>query len=157
MPTFVQQVTYAIRDGTTLDHCYTTIRGVYRSIPRAPLGRSSHAMIYLVPTYKQQLKCVKCVCQWLHKFLRRSVFRRKPEIFTTTTNRGSIQMSNTSYRRNKKLTKETTKTNTSRRGMHRDKLEESLTTNNPRYIWQCLKAITNYKQSSLLTLLFLTI
>ena len=31
---------------------------------------------------------------------------------------------------------------------YRDKLEENLTTNNPRYIWQGLKAITNYKPSS---------
>ena len=31
---------------------------------------------------------------------------------------------------------------------YRDKLEENLTTNNPRYIWQGLKAVTNYKTSS---------
>ena len=40
----------------------------YRSIRRAPLGRSDHAMVYLVPTYKQQLKrvkpTVKTVKQW---------------------------------------------------------------------------------------------
>ena len=34
----------------TLDHCYTAIKGAYRSIRRAPLGRSDHAMVYLVPT-----------------------------------------------------------------------------------------------------------
>ena len=49
-PKFIQQVTCATRDGRTLDHCYTTIKGAYRSIPRAPLGRSDHAMVYLVPT-----------------------------------------------------------------------------------------------------------
>ena len=68
MPKFIQQVTCATRDGRTLDHCYTTIKGAYRSIPRAPLGRSDHAMVYLVPTYKQQLKrvkpTVKTVKQW---------------------------------------------------------------------------------------------
>ena len=68
MPKFIQQVTRATRDGRTLDHCYTTIKGAYRSIPRAPLGRSNHAMVYLVPTNKQQLKCVKptvkTVKQW---------------------------------------------------------------------------------------------
>ena len=68
MPKFIQQVTCATRDGRTLDHCYTTIKGAYRSIPRAPLGRSDHAMVYLVPTNKQQLKCVKptvkTVKQW---------------------------------------------------------------------------------------------
>ena len=68
MPKFIQQVTCATRDGRTLDHCYTTIKGAYRSIRRAPLGRSDHAMVYLVPTYKQQLKrvkpTVKTVKQW---------------------------------------------------------------------------------------------
>ena len=68
MPKFAQQVTCATRGGNILDHCSTTIRGTYRSIPRAPLGRSDHAMVYLVPTYKQQLKCVKptvkTVKQW---------------------------------------------------------------------------------------------
>ena len=59
MPKFIQQVTCATRDGRTLGHCYTTIKSAYRSIPRAPLGRSDHAMVYLVPTHKQQLKCVK--------------------------------------------------------------------------------------------------
>ena len=65
---FIQQVTCATRDGRTLDHCYTTIKGAYRSIPRARLGRSDHAMVYLESTYKQQLKCVKptvkTVKQW---------------------------------------------------------------------------------------------
>ena len=65
---FIQQVTCATRDGRTLDHSHTTIKGAYRSIPRAPFGRSDHAMVYLVPTYKQQLTCVKptmkMVKQW---------------------------------------------------------------------------------------------
>ena len=68
MPKFIQQVTCATRDGRTLDHCYTTIKGAYRSIPRAPLGRSDHVIVYQAPTYKQQLKRVKptvnTVKQW---------------------------------------------------------------------------------------------
>ena len=65
---FIQQVTCATRDGRPLDHCCTTIKGAYRSIPHTPPGRSDHAMVYIVPTYKQQLKCVKptvkTVKQW---------------------------------------------------------------------------------------------
>ena len=38
IPTFIQQVTCVTRDCRKLDHCYTTIKGAYRSIPRAPLG-----------------------------------------------------------------------------------------------------------------------
>jgi len=59
LPQFIQQVTCATSDGRILNHCYTTIKGAYHSIPRAPLGRSDHAMVYLVPSYKQQLKCIK--------------------------------------------------------------------------------------------------
>ncbi|CAG5993004.1 unnamed protein product, partial [Menidia menidia] len=40
----------------TLDHFCSIIKNSYRSIPRAPLGRSDHCIIQVVPTYRQQLK-----------------------------------------------------------------------------------------------------
>ena len=68
LPKYHQQVTCATRDGVTLDQCYTTAKNAYHSIARAPLGNSDHAMIYLVPAYKQQLKrgkpMRKVVQQW---------------------------------------------------------------------------------------------
>ena len=32
---------------------------VFHAVPRAPLGRSDHAMVYLIPTYTQKLKSDK--------------------------------------------------------------------------------------------------
>jgi hypothetical protein len=55
MPKFIQQVTCATRDGRTLDHCYTTNKGAYRSIPRAPFGRSRD-LPSLEILYQQRLK-----------------------------------------------------------------------------------------------------
>ena len=61
MPKFKQHVTCPTRDNKILDHCYTTIPNAYHSVPRAPLGKSDHRMVYLVPSYRQRLKTVKPV------------------------------------------------------------------------------------------------
>ena len=68
LPKLYQQVDCATRGDKTLDHCYTSIKGAYHAIRRAPLGRSDHNMVYLVPSYRQKLRTekpvVKTVKQW---------------------------------------------------------------------------------------------
>ena len=59
LPSYHQQVTCPSRGNNTLDHCYTTFKQAYRAFPRAPLGKSDHAMLLLIPTYKQKLKSIK--------------------------------------------------------------------------------------------------
>ncbi|KAK0137856.1 hypothetical protein N1851_025938 [Merluccius polli] len=59
LPGYHQQVTCPSRGINTLDHCYTTIQEAYRSFPRAPLGRSDHAMLLLIPQYRQKVKSSK--------------------------------------------------------------------------------------------------
>ena len=201
MPKFIQQVTCATRDGRTLDHCYTTIKSVYRSIPRAQLGRSDHAMVYLVPTYKQQLKCVKptvkTVKQWSVNAMEtlRGCFERTDwgvfkeaatdiHEYTDTVSdcitfceglciptktitsypndkpwfntyiKYKLPAKQDAYKDNDKdkykykkaryAAKKAVKTG---KAKYRDKLMEHLTTKNSKNIWQCLKAITNYKAS----------
>ena len=61
LPKYYQHVTCSTRGNNILDHCYSTIRGAYRSLKRAPLGESDHNMVHLVPVYKQQLKRQKPV------------------------------------------------------------------------------------------------
>ena len=61
LPKFKQHVTCPTRDEKILDHCYSIIPGAYHSVPRAPLGKSDHRMVYLVPSYRQRLKTVKPV------------------------------------------------------------------------------------------------
>ena len=68
LPKYKRQVTCATREGETLDLCYSTIREAYHAVPRAPLGFSDHAMLYLLPSYRQKLKrvkpCVRNIKHW---------------------------------------------------------------------------------------------
>ncbi|KAL0160951.1 hypothetical protein M9458_044676, partial [Cirrhinus mrigala] len=54
-----------------LDHCYTTIRNAYQSVPRAALGLSDHCLVHLIPSYRQKLKSakpvVKSVKRWTNE------------------------------------------------------------------------------------------
>ncbi|XP_060734883.1 uncharacterized protein LOC132851920 [Tachysurus vachellii] len=47
--TMEQYITCPTRYNKTLDLCYGNVRGVYRSVCRAPLGRSDHNVIHLIP------------------------------------------------------------------------------------------------------------
>ncbi len=44
---------------TVIDHCYTTIKNAYHSVPRAALGLSYHCLAHLIPTYRQKIKSAK--------------------------------------------------------------------------------------------------
>ncbi len=59
LPKYRQHVTCPTRDSNILDHCYTTIKDAYRSIPRAALGLSDHCQVHRIPTYRQKLKSAK--------------------------------------------------------------------------------------------------
>ena len=70
LPKYKQHVKCPTRDDKTLDHCCCTIPNALHAVPRAPLGRSDHAMVYLIPTYMQKLKSDKplktTVRKWTH-------------------------------------------------------------------------------------------
>ncbi|XP_058025172.1 uncharacterized protein LOC131191248 [Ahaetulla prasina] len=59
LPKYFQHVNCPTRGKNTLDHCYTTLKDAYRSLPRAAVGHSDHCMIHLVPAYRQRLKTTK--------------------------------------------------------------------------------------------------
>ncbi len=61
LPKYRQHVTCPTRDSNILDHCYTTIKDAYHSVPRAALGLSDHCLVHLIPTYRQKLKSAKPV------------------------------------------------------------------------------------------------
>ena len=61
LPNYHQLITCATRGSRTLDHCYSTIKGAYKSIQRGNLGNSDHSTILLIPAYKQLLKQTKTV------------------------------------------------------------------------------------------------
>ncbi len=55
-PKYFQHITINTRGDCVLDHCYTSFRDAYKSLPRPPLGKSDHSSILLLPAYRQKLK-----------------------------------------------------------------------------------------------------
>ncbi|KAL0158825.1 hypothetical protein M9458_046901 [Cirrhinus mrigala] len=68
LPKYRQHVTCRTRDSNILDHCYTTIKGAYHSVPRAALGLSDHCLVHLIPTYRQKLKSAKPVVKTVKRW-----------------------------------------------------------------------------------------
>ncbi len=56
-PKYFQHVTINTRGDRILDHCYTSFRDPYKSLPRPPFGKSDHSSVLLLPAYRQKLKC----------------------------------------------------------------------------------------------------
>ncbi|KAL0199177.1 hypothetical protein M9458_007717, partial [Cirrhinus mrigala] len=68
LPKYSQHVTCPTRDSNILDHCYTTIRNAYHSVPRAALGLSDHFLVHLIPSYRQKLKSAKPVVKTVKRW-----------------------------------------------------------------------------------------
>ena len=58
---YYQHVTSPTRGDGILDHCYSTIKDAYRSMPRPHYGKSDDSSVFLVPAYRQQVKLSKPV------------------------------------------------------------------------------------------------
>lgn len=52
------------RHGETVDLCYGSIKGSYKSMAQAPLGMSDHNTAYLSPTYKSVPKRGQTCIDW---------------------------------------------------------------------------------------------
>ncbi|KAL0201618.1 hypothetical protein M9458_004805, partial [Cirrhinus mrigala] len=68
LPKYSQHVTCPTRDSNILDHCYTTLRNAYHSVPRAALGLSDYCLVHLIPTYRQKLKSAKPVVKTVRRW-----------------------------------------------------------------------------------------
>ncbi len=55
-PKYFQHITINTRGDRVLDHCYTSFRDTYKSLPRPPFGKSNHSSVLLLPVYRQKLK-----------------------------------------------------------------------------------------------------
>jgi len=55
-PKYFQHVTINTRGHRILDHCYTSFRDAYKSLPRPPFCKSDHSSVLLLPAYRQKLK-----------------------------------------------------------------------------------------------------
>ena len=59
LPTFEQYVLAPTRENKTLDLVYSNISNAYVTRTRAPLGKSDHATVHVLPKYKQKLKSTR--------------------------------------------------------------------------------------------------
>ncbi len=51
-----------------MDHCYTKIKNLYHSVPRAALGLPDNCLVHLIPTYRQKLKSAKPVVKTVKRW-----------------------------------------------------------------------------------------
>ncbi|KAK3571270.1 hypothetical protein QTP86_005911 [Hemibagrus guttatus] len=93
LPKYKQFIKCPTREGNVLDHCYTTISGAYRAVPRAALGQSDHIMGHLIPAYRQKLKLCKPVVRTSKKWTSEAVGELQGcldctdwDVFRSTTN-----------------------------------------------------------------------
>ncbi len=56
-PKYFQHVNINTRGDRILDHCYTSFRDAYKSLPRPPFSKLDHSSVLLLPAYRQKLKC----------------------------------------------------------------------------------------------------
>ncbi len=56
-PKYFQHITINTRGDRILDHCYTSFRDAYKSLPCPPFGKSDHSSVLLLPAHRQKLKC----------------------------------------------------------------------------------------------------
>ncbi len=48
-PKYFQHITINTRGDRVQDHCYTSFRDAYKSLPRPPFGKSDHSSVLLLP------------------------------------------------------------------------------------------------------------
>ncbi|KAI3361527.1 hypothetical protein L3Q82_013676, partial [Scortum barcoo] len=69
LPNYRQHIKCPTNEDTNiLDHCYTTLKNAYRSVPQAALGLSNHCLVHLIPTYRQKLKSAKPVAKTVRRW-----------------------------------------------------------------------------------------
>ncbi|KAI3368240.1 hypothetical protein L3Q82_007958 [Scortum barcoo] len=56
LPRYHQHISCPTRGENTLDHVYTPYADTYKALPRSPFGKSDHASVLLLPSYRQKLK-----------------------------------------------------------------------------------------------------
>ncbi len=68
LPKYRQHITCPTRERNILDHCYTTKKEAYHSVPQTALGLSDHCLVHLIPTYRQKLKSAKPVLRTVKRW-----------------------------------------------------------------------------------------
>ncbi len=67
LPKYRQHVTYPIRDGNILDHCYTTIKDII-ILSHSSFEALQSLFVHLIPTYRQKFKAAKPVIRTVKRW-----------------------------------------------------------------------------------------
>ncbi len=68
LPKYRQNITCPTRDSNLFDHCYTTKKEAYHSVPWAALRLSDHCLVHLIPTIRHKLKSAKPVLRTVKRW-----------------------------------------------------------------------------------------
>ncbi|KAL3991911.1 protocadherin gamma subfamily B [Sarotherodon galilaeus] len=158
LPKYRQHIDCPTRDNIILDHCYTTVKDAYRSVPRAALGHSDHCMVHLIPVYRQKLKRAKPVVKTVKKWTN-AAKQELQDCFDCTDwtvfeaasdNLDELTDTVTSYISFCEDVCVPTKTfctyNNNKAWIYSQKLEERLSANDPASVWRGLQEITSYRR-----------
>ena len=85
LPKYKQFIKCPTREKTILDHCYTTVSRAYHAVLHTAVGLSDHAMVHLIPSYRQKLKLCKPVARTLMKDLQACLDCMDWNVFKTAT------------------------------------------------------------------------
>ncbi|KAI3358299.1 hypothetical protein L3Q82_014676, partial [Scortum barcoo] len=68
LPRYHQHISCPTRGENTLDHVHTPYADTYKALPHSPFGKSDHASVVLLPSYRQKLKrdgpVTRTIQQW---------------------------------------------------------------------------------------------
>ncbi|KAI3363482.1 hypothetical protein L3Q82_012093 [Scortum barcoo] len=149
------------RGENTLDHVYTPYADTYKLLPRSPFGKSDHASVLLLPSYRQKLKhdgpVTRTIQQWsdqsdfgsamrlLQHYDRRTFPNQKPwvngEVRAKLKARTDSDLEE--YRKSRYALRRAI---SSAKRQYRDKVESHYKGSNTRSMWAGLKTLTDYKK-----------
>ncbi|KAI2648571.1 putative RNA-directed DNA polymerase from transposon BS [Labeo rohita] len=159
LPKYRQHITCPTRDSNILDHCYTVLKDAYHSVPRAALGLSDHCLVHLLPAYRQKLKSakpiVKTVKRWTVEAERdlQACFELCDTVTSYISFCEDMCAKKEAYRSGDKVLYKQAKYTLNRKIRvaklnYSGKLKKQLSRNDPKSVWNGLKAITSYKSPS---------
>ncbi|KAI3364119.1 hypothetical protein L3Q82_010794 [Scortum barcoo] len=159
LPRYHQHISCPTRGENTLDHVYTPYADTYKALPRSPFGKSDHASVLLLPSYRQKLKrdgpVTRTIQQWSDQSdsALRDCFsttewckpwvngevRAKLKARTDAYNSGDLE----EYRKSRYALRRAI---SSAKRQYRDKVESHYKGSNTRSMWAGLKTLTDYKK-----------
>lgn len=169
LPKYYQHVSCPTRGERTSDHCYSIIKGAYKSVSRPHFAKSDHSSVLMLRVYKQEIKRAKPIVGQFsadRRITRRDCrtalnqlpgpFSETPWTWTTMLMlvpamwilRGHLYSAvfdageGQCYKETRYALRSTIK---AAKDLHRNKLEQHYSNGDARHMWWGLQDFTGYK------------